>query len=78
VIVAAYTRIARDEQRHAELAFRFLRWALEREPHAVRARILKARRSPPVEHAVSRAVVIPCFDALLTVNHDSRAQELFT
>ena len=78
VIVAAYTRIARDEERHAALAFRFLRWALEREPHAVRPRILIARPSPPLEHAFSRDVVLPCLDALLATTHLPSTQELFT
>ena len=47
VIESAYAQIAVDEQRHAELAFRFLRWALQRDPEAVSARVIAARRFPP-------------------------------
>jgi len=35
-VVAALERIVEDEQRHAELAFRFLAWAVEREPSLAR------------------------------------------
>jgi hypothetical protein len=35
-VVAALERIVEDEQRHAELAFRFLAWAIEREPSLAR------------------------------------------
>jgi hypothetical protein len=65
VIRAAYTRIAGDEQRHAELAFRFVRWALERDPHAVRQRVLQARGQASASDTASRQVVLPCLDALL-------------
>jgi hypothetical protein len=65
VIRAAYERIAGDEQRHAELAFRFVRWALERDPHAVRQRVLQARGQAPASDTASRQIVLPCLDALL-------------
>ena len=65
VIRAAYARIAGDEQRHAELAFRFVRWALERNPHAVRPRVLQARGQASASDTASRQVVLPCLDALL-------------
>jgi hypothetical protein len=65
VIAASYTRIAADEQRHAELAFRFVRWALERGDHAVRAAVRGAVASPPRSDAASRQVVLPCLAALL-------------
>jgi hypothetical protein len=78
VIRAAYARIAADEQRHAELAFRFVRWALACEPHAVKQRILEARRSAPFEHSSARDVVLPCLDALLTFERVRPPQELLT
>jgi hypothetical protein len=65
VIAAAYTRIAADEQRHAELAFRFVRWALEHGDQAVRATVRAAVASPPRCDAASRQVVLPCLAALL-------------
>lgn len=65
VIRAAYRQIAEDEQRHAELAFRFVRWALERDPQAVLPRITAtsaARHSVPI---AARAVVEDCLAALV-------------
>jgi hypothetical protein len=65
VIVAAYSQIARDEQRHAELAFRFVRWAIEQDARiAARVRTaLVAERSvlPGVQD-----VVESCLYAVLT------------
>jgi hypothetical protein len=55
VIAAAYTRIARDEQRHAELAFRFVRWALEREPQ-VASRVALALSTPHPSLAVQDVI----------------------
>ena len=46
-IRAVYARIARDEQSHAELAFGFVRWALERDPAGVRERIALALLALP-------------------------------
>jgi hypothetical protein len=63
VIAAAYAQIARDEQRHAELAFHFLRWALERDD-GVAARIALALQTE-LGTAAAREVVAPCLHALL-------------
>jgi hypothetical protein len=65
VIRAAYSRIARDEQRHAELAFQFIRWALERDRASVSACIEAALHGAEARPDVLRAVVEPCFAALL-------------
>ncbi len=47
---ASIARVAEDETRHAELAWRFVRWALEQEPvevaEVVRAELLRAEREP--------------------------------
>lgn len=64
VIRAAYTQIAADEQRHAELAFRFVRWALERDRTTVGACIAAALSSQPSAPA-ARLVVAPCLQALV-------------
>lgn len=64
----AYARIAADEQRHAELAFRFLRWALERDGNAVRTCLAAAIDAPPLASAYGAlAVTVPCLQALLCV-----------
>jgi hypothetical protein len=65
VICAAYAQIAADEQRHAELAFRFVRWALEQDPHGVGARIAAAIAAPPSPHVAAAGVAVPCLQALL-------------
>ena len=72
VVVAAYTQIARDEQRHAELAFQFVRWALTRDQAAVRSRIQAALIAPRSSDAAARAVALPCLEALLAA-HPSKA-----
>jgi hypothetical protein len=64
VIAAAYAQVARDEQRHAELAFRFVAWALEREPVAVSGRIEAALRSELGQGHAARSVAVPCLSAL--------------
>jgi hypothetical protein len=64
VIRNAYARIAADEQRHAELAFRFVRWALERDPAATRERVAVALQAAPQMTTV-REVVQPLLLALL-------------
>ncbi|HXK18587.1 MAG TPA: ferritin-like domain-containing protein, partial [Polyangiaceae bacterium] len=66
VIVAAYSQIAADEQRHAELAFRFVRWALERDPQSTRARIAAALSAAHLSSPIVREVIGPCLEALLT------------
>lgn len=75
VISAAYTQIAADEQRHAELAFQFVRWALQRGGDAVRARVAAAVAAPPALGSAVLAVSIPCLGALLELraNHDLAA-----
>jgi hypothetical protein len=62
VIRGAYVRIAQDEQRHAELAFRFVKWALEQEREVVGARVALALRAMP---AAVADVAGPCLEALL-------------
>lgn len=64
-IQAAYAQIAADEQRHAELAFRFVRWALTQNESAVRERIGAALASDLATDAVARGVTAPCLQALL-------------
>jgi hypothetical protein len=65
VIGRAYAKIAADEQRHAELAFRFLRWALGRGGANVAARIAGMIAAPPSSHLAARDVTLPCLGALL-------------
>jgi hypothetical protein len=65
VIRAAYSRIAEDEQRHAELAFRFVRWALQRGGAEVAVRIAAALAAPPSTSTATREVTLPCLRALL-------------
>jgi len=73
VIVAAYTQIAADEQRHAELAFRFVRWALERQTEGVAERVAEAIASPPSLSAAALGVAVPCLRALLTLPAPAKA-----
>ena len=68
VIRAAYSRIAVDEQRHAELAFQFVRWALVQEPLAVSERLQRARQQPLASHRLAWDVTLPCLDALLALH----------
>ena len=65
VIRAAYTQIAQDEQRHAELAFQFVRWALELDPSITRARLQAALQSDLAQQSPARSVTVPCLEALL-------------
>jgi hypothetical protein len=65
VIRAAYAQIAADEQRHAELAFRFLRWALQQDAALVEGRIRAALASDALPSGPARSVVVPCLTALL-------------
>lgn len=64
VVANVYAQIAQDEQRHAALAFRFLRWALEQADAQVRPRIQTALRALP-STPTGRDVVAPCLRALL-------------
>jgi hypothetical protein len=68
IIRAAYTQIAADEQRHAELAFRFLRWALEQDAELVAARIAAALAVTERPRSAVRGVIDPCLGALLTLH----------
>lgn len=65
VIVEAYSRIARDEQRHAELAFRFVCWALERDP-LVAERVHNALVNGPIVSAAVQDVVESCLYGVLS------------
>jgi hypothetical protein len=69
VIVSAYLRIASDEQRHAELAFRFVRWALEHGGAAVTKRIEVALQSDLAKTHAARSVAMPCLAALVKFSH---------
>ncbi|HYQ14697.1 MAG TPA: ferritin-like domain-containing protein, partial [Polyangiaceae bacterium] len=65
VIAAAYAQIAADEQRHAELAFQFVRWALGRAPHSIALRVSAAISAPPSAEPGVSSVAVPCLQALL-------------
>jgi hypothetical protein len=67
VIRAAYTQIAEDEQRHAELAFRFVRWALEQQAAVVLERIQAALAADAAPSQAVKLVVEPCLQALMSV-----------
>jgi hypothetical protein len=67
VIAAAYSQIAEDEQRHAELAFRFVRWALAQADTIVVERIRAALHSNHSQSPAAREVVEPCLSALVTL-----------
>lgn len=73
VIVAAYSRIAADEQRHAELGFRFVRWALERDHDQVTNRIRAALADGENLPELVRRVAVPCLEALLATDARSAA-----
>ncbi|HTL92218.1 MAG TPA: ferritin-like domain-containing protein [Steroidobacteraceae bacterium] len=64
VIVAAYAQIAADEQRHAELAFRFVRWAIQQDAQ-VAARIRSALVAPRDLPSAVLQVVETCLYAVL-------------
>ena len=55
-----------DEQGHAALAFRFVRWALEQSYQAVRAVISWARSTARATHCGATDVVAPCLEASLS------------
>ena len=67
VLIAAYRHIAADEQRHAELAFHFVRWALRRDHEGVTARNAAAIATPPATSAAALDVALPCLRGLLAV-----------
>jgi hypothetical protein len=65
VIVTAYSRIARDEQRHAELAFRFVRWAIQQDARMA-SRVRAALVAEQVVSPAVQDVVESCLYAVLT------------
>jgi hypothetical protein len=65
VVAGVYRTIAADEERHAELAFRFVRWAIERGGQDVRDRVAYAIQTAPSASLGARAVTVPCLQALL-------------
>ena len=67
VIAAAYRQIAHDEQRHAELAFRFVAWALTQDAALVTARVHNALAAPPRRDEAARTVTAPCLEALVAL-----------
>jgi len=68
VIIAAYTRIAADELRHAELAFRFVRWALASGGCVMQERVEAALRSELGQSHAGRSVAAPCLAALVALS----------
>lgn len=78
VVRAAYERIAEDEQRHAELAFRFVRWALQRGGAEVAERIAAALTTPPNTSNATREVTLPCLRVLLDATGAVTPPELAT
>jgi hypothetical protein len=62
----ALMRIADDEERHAELAWRVVDWAL-REGKEAAARAVRAELASAARHddAMTRGLVVPCAEALL-------------
>jgi len=64
VIVAAYAQIAADEQRHAELGFRFVRWAIQQDVQMA-ARVRSALVAPRDLPRAVVEVVETCLYALL-------------
>lgn len=62
LVAGTYRTIAADEQRHAELAFRFVKWALARDYEGVSARVRAALTQVP---SAARDVAEPCLRALL-------------
>jgi hypothetical protein len=64
VIASAYSRIARDEEQHAALAFRFVRWALDKEP-ALASRVAAALVEDRGMSPAVQDVVESCLCAVL-------------
>ncbi|MDF3067470.1 MAG: hypothetical protein K0R38_3071 [Polyangiaceae bacterium] len=65
VVAGIYRTIAADEQRHAELAFRFVRWALQRDGQGVRECVARAVAEAASSSPEARLVTVPCLTALL-------------
>lgn len=68
MIRAAYAQIARDEQRHAELAFRFVRWALQCDRESVSACVQRALSSDLYQSEAALRVTRPCLAALIAAD----------
>jgi hypothetical protein len=73
VIVAAYDQIAADEQRHAELAFKFVQWALARGGSAARQRVERMIEAPPRGTHAVHSISVPCLSTLLESFNDELA-----
>lgn len=71
-IVRALARVEREETEHAELAFRFVRWALEREPTLAGS----VERLLTAELARDRATAAPASDTGTTPASASSARKL--
>lgn len=67
VIRAAYAQIAGDETRHAELAFRFVGWALRQNSASMRQRVVAALAQQAPSCAITE-VAAPCLQAVLSAN----------
>jgi len=63
--------IADDEERHAELAWRILRWASERDPLAVQRVLEEEKDYARGEHVTD--VIAPCRDALVSFTSSPEA-----
>jgi len=63
---AAQERIADDEQRHAELAWRIVAWAVRRSPTAAQALAEEMAAVAHDDDEAIRSVVMPCATALLS------------
>lgn len=68
---AVYARIARDEQHHAELAFRFVRWALQRDREKVSDRVRRAAERHAHGSEAAQRIALPCLEALLAAMADA-------
>jgi hypothetical protein len=66
-ISATYARIARDEERHAALAFQFVSWAMQQEPSVTASRIAQALAAQ-LGSPATRLVVLPCLEALVATS----------
>jgi hypothetical protein len=74
VVRDVYRTIADDEGRHAELAFRFVQWALGLDRAAVSERVRAILNAPPVVGPASLAVALPCLRALLDAPAVARSE----
>jgi hypothetical protein len=61
---SAFERMADDEERHAELAWRMLAWAIRSDPSA-RTELRRAIGEVSADDPVIQSIVLPCSEALL-------------